>query len=270
MFPLLLAAGCSSVPDFRPTKPIEEASSFSEALDLCLAYRIEGVRNTAGRAMPARAVVLVPWTRCFGDVLRKFPEGQADSDFVAFFRALRARHDAIQPPDAEVIDWEEMNAVVSITGASFKKTVPAARAYSAKELAAIRRQLPAYSLYLIEGGRAGKRQARGSAGRTDPEILELRRFAGAGGAGGPAGAARTRGRKDAGRAFCVRFHDFRELVTNLEELSRYRDILTEHDQDGQRVRVEEKIQVRKKEARALREELEKREKEPGGARRSAC
>lgn len=206
--------GCSSVPDFKPSKPVEEASSLNEALELCAAYQIKGEQNASGRAQPARSVVLVPWIRCFERIFRKFGDARENQNLVMFHRALQSRHDGVPTSDAEVIDWPVMNyavreAIVSIT----RPDVTLSR----EGLNAIERQLPDYWIYLAESN-AFRKKPRGSRVHSTPLSTDI----------APPRTARPMPLNDAQKDYCKRYLAYRGSLHNMNELTDYKRVLDQH------------------------------------------
>lgn len=263
-FILILAlTGCSSVPDFRPSKPVAEASSISQALDICGEYEIKGDISTTSGAEPVRVSTMTPWITCFEAVFRKFPETRQFDSFIAFFRALQARHDSAEPPDAKVVDWPEMNFAVRTILRHFKsKTL----VYSKDERRAVERQLPSYGIFLAETGRFGGKPAR--AQFTTQDLADMRKEQHATMLGSqdsekvpPRPVPLTAVQKE----YCKRYRQFRGLVQNSQELSEYKRILdsqtysdvTNANERAIKNRVADRYEKAKQEADQLKIELDK-------------
>lgn len=259
---LISVAGCSSVPDFKPSKPLEEASSLNEALDICASYQItKADKNTSERASAERVVVLVPWLRCFEDIFRKFAVARNHENFVMFFRALQALHDGAHPSDARVIDAELMNHTVRRIVDHLKGVI---QVFSSEERLAIERQFPGYSIYLAEHGSFSnppstavvrderllelKREVEGTdrasrSGLTDLELEAREKL--------PPAPAKFSGEQ---KAYCKQYRVFRGMVYNVEELAQYKKALNQ-SADITRQRVEERFSSLKKETLDLKEKL---------------
>lgn len=253
---------CSSVPDFRPSKPVEEASSIEQAIDICGEYEIKGDQNASGRAEPARVITLVPWIRCFETVFRKYPESRTFDSFVAFFRALQAKHDSAQGTDEAIIDWLVMNYAVDASLRHMKnKRLP----FSVPERKAIETQLPSYSMFLAETGRFGGRPARSQF--TTQDLADMRREADAGlvpGEGEKVGA-RPMPLNDEQREYCKKYKQLKSTAHNAQELAEYKRVLESQtyadvsnaNERAMQNRINERYEKTKKEAADLRAELDK-------------
>jgi hypothetical protein len=227
--PLLLATAllgaCSSVPDFRPTKPIEEASSLQEARELCGAYRIESEQNASGKMRPVRVPALVPWINCFEKTFRRFPAARMDEDYVMFFRALQARHDGVAAANIESVDPAAMNFVVGkIVEHLGKPELP----FSRIERAEIDRQLPGYGMYLAESGRLGNLgSSRAAVRRSELSALNGSESLAVPDAGLAAPSARSLRLNESQKEYCKRYRAYQSVVSNLADLSEYRAKLEE-------------------------------------------
>ncbi|MBI3543667.1 MAG: hypothetical protein HY075_10385 [Deltaproteobacteria bacterium] len=234
---MVVVPGCSSVPDFRPSKPIEEASSLNEALDLCAAYQIKGDVNGAGRALPERTVVLVPWLRCFETIFRKFPVARERESFVMFHRALQSRHDGVPSSDARVVDWPQMNFTVTH---ALEHVKDPSLGYSDDEKRVCASQLPDYWVFLAESGRLSKPESKSSVRAA--RLSELERELGVTSGRGAGGASRfdadarpvpPRATKltEQQRDYCKSYLAYRALVYNTEELADYKRVLEQQTRD---------------------------------------
>ncbi|MEW6055270.1 MAG: hypothetical protein AB1540_01540 [Bdellovibrionota bacterium] len=215
-------AACSSVPDFKPSRPLEEASSLAQALDICAEYQIPGEQNAAGRALPERVSVLVPWIRCFEDVFRKFPEVQDREDFVSFFRALQERYDGVQPADAKVIDWPTMNFAINRVIEHLKQPrLP----YSAEERRVIEKNFPDFSIHLAEAGAFSNKTARSSL--TTQMLEDQAGVADAQSAQTGKNPPRAMPLSPEQREYCKRYRNYARLSFDLKELQEYSKVLEE-------------------------------------------
>ena len=259
-----LVAGCSSIPDFKPSKPLEEASSLNEALDLCAAYQIKGDSYETGRAKLARTVVIVPWINCFESLFRKFPVARNHEEYVMFFRNLQTRHDGRLASTEGTVDWPQLNYVVAQVIEHVKNPQ---LVYAEQELRAIEHELPDFWIWLAESGRFQRARTSGevrASGLSDlHEEIE--------------GKA-PRSRDDAKtlppralpltpeqREYCKRYVNYRSLLYNVEELADYKRVLEQHtyndvtnaNERTMRERVGSRFAQLKKEAIAQRAELDK-------------
>lgn len=250
---------CSSVPDFKPSKPVAEASSLEEALGICAAYQIRGQENQVGQGEPLRAVVLVPWLNCFESVLRKFPEARENESFVIFFRALQARHDGTPSPNAAVVDRADMNYAVLRSIEHIK--VPTL-SYSDDELRVIGMQLPGYAIYLAESGRSARKRPTTSRrleqSVTSEQSLEMAKD-----------QVPLRPRAvpldESQRDYCRKYLSYRALLGNVEELSDYQRVLeantykdaSNSNERTMRERVEKRLATMKKDAAESKTALDK-------------
>lgn len=256
--------GCSSVPDFKPSRPVEEASSLNDALDLCAAYQIKGDENPSGSAIPARTVVLVPWLRCFESVFRKFPTAKDSPSFVMLLRALQSRHDGAPTPESKVIDWPAMNFAVLHAIDHIKN--PALK-FADDEKRAIGQQLPDYWIYLAESGQLEAPSSTGQVRSAEVEALQRE-------IEGPAWSPR---RDEASRLparplpltaeqreYCKKYVAYRAMVYNVGELAQYKSVLDERtrqdvanpNEQKMRARVDARFSALKKQAIESHRELE--------------
>lgn len=142
----LFFASCSSVPNFKPEKPIESAENFEEALSLCKSYQIEVLHDQNGALKKSKVVTLVPWIRCFETIFQHFQEAKQSQTFVLFFRNLQLLHDSTEPGQAEVLDAVSLNLIVNqIIG----HIINGDNNYSSNLLELTRKQLPDFAMYLI-------------------------------------------------------------------------------------------------------------------------
>lgn len=240
-------SACSSVPAFHPSKPIEEARNFEEALDICAGYHIQGQTAGNGKPVPDKVVVLTPWLRCFEDTLRKIPDSQFNVTFTHFFRSLNARHDGVPDPTANVIDWPAMNFVVARMIEHIKTP---GLAYSDVEKTTLQRQLPPLAFYLAESGAFGK-QPRKMGSFADQDLKRMREY-----------VLRTEQVGDKKREvalgneekhFCERWRDFRDEVQSIEDLGQYQRVLEEQTyaefESTSDVQMREKIKMRYSESK---------------------
>lgn len=257
---------CSSVPDFRPSKPVEEASSLEDAIGICGEYKIKGDQNSSGLAKPARVVTLVPWIRCFETVFRKFPDSKKLDSFVALLRALQARHDSVLQPDAPVVNWPSMNAAVatSLTHLRSKK-LP----FSKVERRAIEAELPGYATYLAETGRFGDKPHR--AEFTTDDLAELRKVTDLSSKelAAPALDDKTPVRplplNEEQVEYCKKYKQLLSTAHTAEELSDYKRVLESQtyadvsnaNERAMQSRVNDRYEKAKKEATDLKAELDK-------------
>lgn len=234
----------------------------AEAIDICGEYEIKGDQNVSGRATPARVSTLVPWIRCFETVFRRFPEARTFDSYVAFFRALQARHDSAQASDAAVIDWPAMNYAVDTSLSHMKnKRLP----FSAQERKAIDSQLPGYSIFLAETGRFGGKPARSKF--TTQDLADMRREAIAElvpDEGEKAGA-RPLPLNEEQRDYCKKYKQLKSTAHNVQELAEYKRVLegqtyadvSNANERAMKNRINERYENAKKEADALKAELDK-------------
>lgn len=266
-----LIVGCSSIPKFTPSKPVEEASSLNEAIDLCAAYQIHGEESSSGVAKPTRVVTLVPWMRCFENIFRKFPAAKNHEGFVMFFRALQAKYDGAPTPSAEIIDWPTVNFVVSRVAFHLKDS---SLAYSEQELSALGQQFPSFWIWLSDSGgfekppKAGKvrsyqldslkseieGQAKGRRKGVTPLDADDHQNL-------PPRPLPLDGEQ---KEYCKKYLNYRALVYNVEQLgeykrvleaSIYKDVANTNEQTMLR-RVEKRFSGMKEEATKLRRELD--------------
>ncbi len=226
---MVLVSACSSIPDFKPSKPLEEASSLNEAFDLCAAYQIKGDSYDSGRARLARTVVIVPWINCFESLFRKFPAAQSRQEYVMFFRNLQNRHDGRLPTTEGTVDWPQLNYVVTQVIEHVKNPQ---LGYDAQELRAIEHELPDFWIWLAESGRFQK--SASSADVRSTQLSELHdEIEGPGASprqrdetkGLPARALPLTAEQ---RDYCKRYVNYRGLIYNVEELADYKRVLEQH------------------------------------------
>jgi hypothetical protein len=220
---------CSSVPDFKPSRPVEEASSADEAITICGEYRIKGETSESGAARPAPVAALVPWMRCFESALRKFPALRAREGFVAFFRELTFRHDTSRA-GVDSIDWPTMNDAVAAAARHFEQ--PGAPLLE-QELKALGRQLPGFWIYLAEHGNAMLPPQ--PAARRERDLSDLRRELGEPMIGRPATllvAARPQALSEDERAYCRKYVAYRGMLHSVEELVDYQRLFAQNAVSG--------------------------------------
>jgi hypothetical protein len=261
---------CSSVPEFRPSVPVEEAASFNNALDICASYQIEGTKNSSGtQALPARVSVLTPWLNCYETIFRRFPEAKSKQDFVAFFRALKEVHDVMNPPDAEFIDWQEMNSVIKMITNHLHNQY----AYTVAESEAIKQELPSFAFYLATTGQyvGSENDTAGLLSRVkDEQIRALIRDT-QNSPGDLQGGTSNRSKQGAQqnspqrgplsreqKNYCKKFRLFKNQVGGLEELALYQKALEDQNIGSgiQYVKLSARIDKMKKETLSSQKNLE--------------
>lgn len=202
------------MPNFKPSKPVEEAASLGEALSICASYQVQAPQNKSGKAMPTRVSTLVPWVRCFEKILVKFPESKFNKDFVVFYRELNGKVVSTNPPDAEIVDGPAFNIVVNKIVDHLKA---GQRLYAPQDIQAIGHVLPGFALYLtdrspLSGALEPKIQDQEIAkmkNETTPSIF---------------GSKLQKSNLDpAQKSYCSKYRDYRALVYDLEDLERYRN-----------------------------------------------
>jgi hypothetical protein len=217
---LCVLFGCSSIPDFRPSRPIEEASSLRDALGICGEYQIKGEQNASGAPELTRVVTLIPWLRCFEKSLQRIPEARNHESLVHFYRALQSRYEGAIAADRPVIDWPEMNFVVNASIEHFKNPN---RPFTTEQRQAIGRQLPGFYMSMADSGdltSGGKtnpnKKTGGTLHWTKGEIISK-----------PVEPlpARPVSLSVAQRDYCKRYRAHQSLLFNIRELEDYQRIL---------------------------------------------
>ncbi len=140
---------CSSIPNFRPSKPVEEATSFKEAVEICAQYSIPVENDSAGQTKPlAIREVLIPWMRCMETTFRTQAGSRESEAYAIFYHELSKTHVHL-PAKGEVVAVADMNVSVAaifrsvLAGLESKKY-----SFTSVERKAIKNVLPSFSLYL--------------------------------------------------------------------------------------------------------------------------
>lgn len=204
------------MPHFKPSQPVEEASSFTKALDICASYQIQGESNLSASPLLSRVSVLTPWIRCFEKVLITFPEARLHVDFIAFYRELYFLHQSVQPADAKVIHWPMMNQVVLIIVAYLKQLKTS---FSEEESRLMAQTLPGFTTRMLERRKVGN-QVWVSTEITDPDIIRLKNSLKK--IGLFTHYSFTQNQKE----YCSDYQDFKEMVYHLIDLVRYENYLS--------------------------------------------
>lgn len=141
-----LLVSCASTPDFKPSKPVEEASTFPEALGICGEYSLGS--DGDARERPVTHAELVPWMRCFETAIQRFAQARENESFVLFFHEL-ARFDGKEKDRRAPVARGAMDlAVKSVLAAVGEEARGRRRTYTPEEKRAIGEAFPGYLDYL--------------------------------------------------------------------------------------------------------------------------
>ncbi|HRK02012.1 MAG TPA: hypothetical protein PLH57_05055 [Oligoflexia bacterium] len=150
---------CAHVPDFRPSRPIEKAATWHEALLLCTEYRIEENEKEVD------VLKIIPWVRCAEKVFFTHASAKSNEAFALFFRELsifESRYVAKAQEVVESVDPRTFNAAVL---ASFRWIALAAESNSDEPImfegdpGVVAQVFPDYAYYLAKRGAFPKKTA---------------------------------------------------------------------------------------------------------------
>jgi hypothetical protein len=238
---LLLSFGliaCSTVPSFKPSRPVQETSTLSESLLVCREYQI------TGKDPSRRVSSLVPWIDCLDDTFERYPNARRDKGLMQLYYALQSRYASAPTPASPVIDAADMNFAVS---SSLKAIASRSTdSYQWEESQAIGRELPRYWHYLSAQGQV----AALPPGRSPASEQPLP----------PRPLPLTREQRD----YCKRYIECRRLKTTEEELEAYKRHLddataadtTNADERARRERITARLDSVKNQAGAEQKSLE--------------
>lgn len=144
---------CSTIPDFRPSKPIEEASSFEESLGLCAEYQINGKMKNESEIQLSKLVSIVPWMRCMEQPIRKFSNATNHEDLTVLYRELSIFYDSNTDKEKEIVDWKSFNIAMTAVFRNIIDHYKSSNPFDEIEKSAILRTMSGYSDFLIASGR---------------------------------------------------------------------------------------------------------------------
>ncbi len=172
-----------------------------------------------------------------------------NTSFVQFYRALQNKQESIYPVDAQVISWPALNFVVKGCLEHIQKPhLP----FSKEQKLTIEKELPSYALYLSENLK--DQSTPPTYVLKDEQILQFKKELEQNKLA--KNIAKTKKLLPSQIEYCKKYNNYRELITNLEDLSMYKTKLEDNsylDPNNKadlamKTKIEKRIKEMKKEA----------------------
>lgn len=134
----MLITACATQPEFKPTKPVEKASTLADGVSICMEYRIVKEGNATQRD-------LIPWMRCIETLIRSKNEAQEAEAVVLFHKEISSLVFASKNMDVEVFDTNSMNESTQLV---LKKLKTPNVSYSVEEAIKVEKYYPKFIEYV--------------------------------------------------------------------------------------------------------------------------